>query len=38
MNAIHEQGQWNVRRVVETVLSMLTTAYRFKRVRHRVWA
>lgn len=33
-----KRGQWNVRMVVETVLSMLTTVCHFKKVMHRVWA
>lgn len=32
-----ERGTWNVRMVVETVLSMLTLISDFKRVKHRVW-
>jgi hypothetical protein len=32
------RGTWNVRMVVETVLSMLTTVCPFKKVSHRVWA
>jgi hypothetical protein len=32
------RGTWNVRMVVETVLSMLTTVCHFKKVLHRVWA
>lgn len=32
------RGTWNVRMVVETVLSMLTLCNHFKRVMHRVWA
>ncbi len=31
------RGTWNVRMVVETVLSMLTVISDFKRVKHRVW-
>lgn len=31
------RGTWNVRMVVETVLSMLTTVCHFKKVGHRVW-
>ncbi len=31
------RGTWNVRMVVETVLSMLTTVSHFKKVGHRVW-
>jgi len=34
---ICERGTWNVRMVVETVLSMLTLVSHFKRVMHRVW-
>jgi hypothetical protein len=32
------RGTWNVRMVVETVLSMLTNVCHFKKVGHRVWA
>jgi hypothetical protein len=32
------RGSWNVRMIVETVLSMLTTVCHFKHVAHRVWA
>ena len=32
-----KRGSWNVRMVVETVLSMLTVVCHFKRVSHRVW-
>lgn len=31
------RGQWNVRMLIETVLSMLTTVCHFKKVAHRVW-
>jgi hypothetical protein len=31
------RGAWNVRMVIETVLSMLTTVCHFKKVAHRVW-
>lgn len=31
------KGQWNVRMVIETILSMLTTVCHFKKVAHRVW-
>jgi len=31
------RGTWNVRMVVETVLSMLTNVCHFKKVGHRVW-
>jgi hypothetical protein len=31
------RGTWNVRMVVETVLSMLTNVCHFKKVAHRVW-
>jgi len=31
------RGTWNVRMMVETVLSMLTLCNHFKRVMHRVW-
>jgi len=32
-----KRGQWNVRMLVETVLSMLTYVCDFKRSRHKVW-
>lgn len=32
-----ERGEWNVRMLVETVLSMLTTVSHFKKMAHRVW-
>jgi len=32
-----KRGEWNVRMLVETVLSMLTTVCHFKKVSHRVW-
>jgi hypothetical protein len=32
-----QRGTWNVRMVVETVLSMLTTICHFKKLSHRVW-
>jgi len=32
-----KRGEWNVRMVVETVLSMLTYVCDFKRSRHKVW-
>jgi hypothetical membrane protein len=32
------RGTWNVRMIVEGVLSMLTTVCHFKKVGHRVWA
>ena len=32
-----ERGEWNVRMLVETVLSMLTYICDFKRSRHKVW-
>lgn len=32
-----KRGEWNVRMVVETVLSMLTRVCHFKKVSHRVW-
>jgi hypothetical protein len=32
-----KRGTWNVRMIVETVLSMLTTVCHFKKVGHRVW-
>jgi hypothetical protein len=31
------RGTWNVRMVVETVLSMLTNVCHFKKISHRVW-
>lgn len=31
------RGEWNVRMLVETVLSMLTTVCHFKKLAHRVW-
>lgn len=31
------RGTWNVRMVVETVLSMLTNVCHFKKIGHRVW-
>lgn len=31
------RGTWNVRMVVETVLSMLTVVNHFKQVKHRIW-
>jgi len=31
------RGHWNVRMVVETVLSMLTVVCQFKKMRHRLW-
>ena len=34
---ICRRGEWNVRMVVETVLSMLTYICDFKRSRHKVW-
>lgn len=33
-----QRGEWNVRMVVETVLSMLTTVCHLKKVSHRAWA
>lgn len=33
-----KRGEWNVRMVVETVLSMLTQVCGLKKVSHRVWA
>ena len=33
-----KRGQWNVRMLVETVLSMLTTVCQLKKASHRVWA
>jgi hypothetical protein len=33
-----KRGTWNVRMVIETVLSMLTTVCHFKHNRHRTWA
>jgi hypothetical protein len=35
---ICQRGTWNVRMLVETVLSMLTTIFHCKKMRHRVWA
>jgi hypothetical protein len=35
---ICQRGTWNVRMLVETVLSMLTTVFHGKKMRHRVWA
>jgi hypothetical protein len=32
-----DQGEWNERLLVETVLSMLTLVWHFKKVMHRVW-
>jgi hypothetical protein len=32
-----QRGSWNVRMVIETVLSMLTKVCHFKKVGHRVW-
>ena len=32
------RGTWNVRMLIETVLSMLTTTCHIKKVSHRVWA
>ena len=32
------RGTWNTRRLVATVLSMLTTVVHSKKVGHRVWA
>ncbi len=34
---ICQRGQWNVRMLIETVLSMLTTVCHFKKLTHRVW-
>lgn len=34
---ICQRGEWNVRMLVETVLSMLTTVCHFKKIAHRVW-
>ena len=31
------RGEWNVRMLVETVLSMLTVVCQFKKMRHRIW-
>ena len=31
------RGEWNDRRLIETVLSMLTVVSHFKQVMHRVW-
>lgn len=35
---ICQRGEWNTRRIIETVLSMLTLVCHFKKVMHRVWA
>lgn len=35
---ICQRGEWNVRMVVETVLSMLTRICKFKHMAHRSWA
>jgi hypothetical protein len=32
-----QRGTWNVRIIIETVLSMLTTICHFKRIGHRIW-
>jgi len=32
-----KRGEWNVRMIVETVLSMLTTVCHLKKIGHRVW-
>jgi len=32
-----DRGEWNVRMLIETVLSMLTVVCHFKKVGHRVW-
>jgi hypothetical protein len=32
-----QRGTWNVRMLVETILSMLTTVFHCKKVSHRVW-
>ena len=32
-----KRGEWNVRMIIETVLSMLTRVCHFKQVGHRVW-
>jgi hypothetical protein len=32
-----KKGEWNVRMLIETVLSMLTYICDFKRSRHKVW-
>ncbi len=32
-----KRGTWNVRMLVETVLSMLTTVCQFKKLSHRTW-
>jgi hypothetical protein len=31
------RGTWNMRMMVETVLSMVTTVFHFKKVGHRIW-
>ncbi len=33
-----QRGTWNVRIIIETVLSMLTTICHFKHIGHRVWS
>lgn len=35
---VRERGQWNVRMMVETVLSMLHTVCHIKQMAHRVWS
>jgi len=35
---ICHKGEWNVRMMVETVLSMLTVVCHFKHMRHRLWS
>ena len=32
-----KRGTWNVRMIIETVLSMMTTICHFKHVAHRAW-
>ena len=34
---IYKRGQWNTRMIVETVLSILTLVFHFKKVMHRAW-
>ena len=34
---ICQRGEWNVRMIIETVLSMLTLVCHFKKVMHRAW-
>lgn len=32
-----KRGRWNERMLVETVFSMMTRVFKFKKVTHRVW-